>query len=406
MSKILLMTVGTGVGPVDSKSKNLAHGLDVLISNVEPDFTVFVGSEASEKTVHYIKEKYFQTHQEDLKYDFVTIHEVDNFNYIYDKFTEQIIKYQKDKVVMDYTSGTKTMTMVAALCSMLYNKRLYFVHGERDGEGNVIPGSEQVISQNLYKAYDKIKIDQIKEYFNTYRYESAQEVLNTVVNYPKKSSLDKLIEVYGAWDKFDHEIALKSFDEKIFKDFPDINTDLGMNIESLRNINSDKSVDKCYFILASLINNAHRRYEEGRYDDGIARLYRSVELIAQILLKEYNLNPSNLNISLIKEKYPTINTTYYENKITNDKKIKLGLVDDYKLLKCLNNKVGIYFMDNYKVYQNFLSNRNKSILAHGLENKTKKDYEDFEEFVILLSKKVKEDIERFLTQTSFPKFKT
>ena len=63
-------------------------------------------------------------------------------------------------------------------------------------------------------------------------------------------------------------------------------------------------------------------------------------------------------------------------------------------------------MDNYRVYQNFLSNRNKSILAHGLENKTKKDYEDFEEFVILLSKKVKEDIERFLTQTSFPKFKT
>ena len=45
---------------------------------------------------------------------------------------------------------------------------------------------------------------------------------------------------------------------------------------------------KCY-ILASLINNSIRRAEEYKYDDTVARLYRSSELIAQIRLSSLDL---------------------------------------------------------------------------------------------------------------------
>jgi len=405
MAKILFMTIGTGVGTNEDKSRNLAHGLETTIYEVQPDFVVFFGSENSEKTINYIKEFYLEKNPELFDYEFVPIYEIDSFTHCYKVISNQILRFKNDDIKIDYTSGTKTMTMTAAICSMLYGKDLLVVSGTRGSNGIVIPGTEEVKRQNLYLAYDKVKIDQIQDLFDNYRYESAEQILNTIINYENKEGLKILIQAYGAWDKFDHQTALDYFDKIRFNDFPEIQDQLVKNICVLRNINNEKSRDKCYYILASLLNNAHRRFEECRFDDGIARLYRSLELIGQIKLKDYGLVSSNLDINLLKYEYPHVNIEYYETKKTMDGKIKLGLVEDYKLLQSLDDEIGTYFMSNFKAYQNFLLNRNKSILAHGLENKSEKDYLEFETFVIDLSKKVKKGMNRFLTVTTFPKFK-
>ena len=42
-----------------------------------------------------------------------------------------------------------------------------------------------------------------------------------------------------------------------------------------------KTGDVKYY-LPDLLNNAYRRIEEGKYDDAVARLYRSIELTAQL----------------------------------------------------------------------------------------------------------------------------
>jgi len=59
--------------------------------------------------------------------------------------------------------------------------------------------------------------------------------------------------------------------------------------------------------IADLINNAKRRgTEEKKYDDAVARLYRTIELIAHHQLKtKYNIDPSAAK--------PTANTPLKKN---------------------------------------------------------------------------------------------
>lgn len=42
------------------------------------------------------------------------------------------------------------------------------------------------------------------------------------------------------------------------------------------------------------MNNAYRRIEEGKYDDAVARLYRAIELIAQLGLINEGLINENI----------------------------------------------------------------------------------------------------------------
>ena len=52
-------------------------------------------------------------------------------------------------------------------------------------------------------------------------------------------------------------------------------------------------------MLASIINNSKRRGKENKFDDAVARLYRSFELIAQIrLLEKYNIDTNRVDIAV------------------------------------------------------------------------------------------------------------
>lgn len=104
-----------------------------------------------------------------------------------------------------------------------------------------------------------------------------------------------------------------------------------------------------YLILVSLLNNARRRYEEHKYDDAIARLYRSLELIAQIQLKtKYGLNSSNINIYSLKSR--DVDENYIESlkssRADDTDEIKLGLIQDYNLLYQLEDELGKFFNEN------------------------------------------------------------
>jgi len=49
-------------------------------------------------------------------------------------------------------------------------------------------------------------------------------------------------------------------------------------------------------LIADILNNARRRMKEGKYDDAMARLYRTVELIAQYRLKmKYEIDTSDVD---------------------------------------------------------------------------------------------------------------
>ena len=180
---------------------------------------------------------------------------------------------------------------------------------------------------------------------------------------------------------------------------------LKKNLNALGIIVNSRSenLKNCY-ILASLINNSIRRAEEYKYDDAIARLYRSFELIAQIRLTNYDIQSSNVDISVLKEN--NVSEEFIEDleKTKEDGKIRIGLVKDFLLLNELNDDLGKIYLDNESKIKNMTQKRNHSILAHGLDSQSKEDFDEFLEVVLALARKLDKDMNKFLIQTKFAKF--
>ena len=178
-----------------------------------------------------------------------------------------------------------------------------------------------------------------------------------------------------------------------------------MNLKALGNIVNSRSdnLKNCY-ILASLINNSIRKADEYKYDDAIARLYRSFELIAQIQLKKYMLNSSDIDISILKENNVSQDIIDELIKTAEDGKIRIGLIKDYQILYELDDDLGKYYIENENKIKNLTQKRNKSILAHGLDSQTKEDYDKFLELVVNLAHKLDRDMNKFLKETKFAKF--
>ena len=186
MGVALFMTVGTGRGTEES-IKSLVHGVLSAIIHYNPKTTIFFGSDESNVTIDSLKEQYREEKKKELiDYEFITINDVDDFDECFSRIRKKIGEYEGYEITIDYTSGTKTMTMSAAICSMLYHERLNLISGKRGRDGIVIPGTESQREQNLYPAYDKLLFDRVKDMFNSYRFEeerSKQEHLSPV-RYP------------------------------------------------------------------------------------------------------------------------------------------------------------------------------------------------------------------------------
>ena len=415
----MLITVGTGIGGSEARD-SLAHGILFSIKSHRPKKIIFFGSEESKKTVDSVVRQ-FKEINIDFEYDdFVLINNVDSFSDYFSAFKSKINELEEDyEIIIDYTSGTKTMTMSAAFASMVFGKKLIFVTGKREN-GSVVKGTEKIASQNLFLVYDELMLSKIKELFNINRFEAGKSLLNDIVDENNdKEIYSRLFDIYNYFDSVDYENAYKLFDNEfndiLIEKWPELKGDFIQNRIALQTIFQKENPEKgfrehknrCYFILASLLNNARRRCEEHKYDDGIARLYRALELIAQIRLKkQYKLNSSNIDLDVLKNK--NVDENYIEKleKLRDIKgRIRLTLYKDYELLQYLNDDLGNFFKDNYGEIFNCIEYRNKSILAHGLNNQTLDDYKRFEKLVFDVANILTNDLDKYLNQTKFPYLK-
>ena len=412
----MLITVGTGIGGPEARD-SLAHGILFSIKSHRPKKIIFFGSEESKKTVESVIRQ-FSEMGIDFEYDeFVLINNVDSFSDYFSAFKSKIHELDETyEIIIDYTSGTKTMTMSAAFASMVFGKKLIFVTGKRE-KGSVVKGTEKIASQNLFLVYDELMLSKIKELFNINRFEAGKSLLSDIVDEnTDKEIYSRLFDIYNYFDSVDYENAYNLFDNEfnniLIEKWPELKNDFIQNKIALQTIiqkeNPEKGLrehkNRCYFILASLLNNARRRCEEHKYDDAIARLYRALELIAQIRLKkQYKLNSSNIDLDILKNR--NVDENYIE-KLENLKDIKgrirLSLYQDYELLNFLNDDLGKYFEENYGEISNCIEFRNKSILAHGLNNQSLDDYKRFEKLVFDIASILTTDLEIYLNQTMFP----
>lgn len=402
IQKALLMTVG--VAPEESR-EDLARTLLKSINSANPDIIYFFGSSLSRDTVKKMEEIYSDDPRFSLDfYEFIEVNEVDSFEKYYKAFKSQIIKLKNDyNLVIDFTSGTKTMIISAAIVSMLAGIELFHVSGKREAD-KIIMGTEKVVSQNFYLVYDEMVRDYLMILFNLNRFDSAKLLVKQASDNFNKSVYMDLFNAYSAFDNVDYERALEFFNPKSFnKEWPMISKQLIKNRKALGIINDTKNSLSCKYILASLLNNAKRRASEQKYDDAIARLYRSLELIAQIKLKAFGLITSNIDLEILKSH--GVDTEYYETlRDPKSGHIKISLLQDFRLLVELDDDIGKFFKQNESKIYGSLSLRNNSILAHGLVSKTREDYESFSKIVLDMANALDKDMGKFLDHTKFPIF--
>ena len=375
--KTLFVTVGTGVNPNSEEvaAKNLAKGIYSSIQKIYPDYIVFFCSDLSTRTIDYITELFEADDDEFIEgqdYEIVVLDQIDNFNSCFEAFELKIweldlLAEEKHEIIMDYTSGTKTMSAAMACCGMFYSKDLITISGDRRN-GVVSSGTESIQYQNLYKVYDKFALMRVRNYFNANRFYTASEILENVVDESiNTENMMNLVKGYFLWDNMEFEEAYEHLTKLDLNGFElsEIKDDLKFNLKALGAIvrSPHENLKNCY-ILASLINNSIRRAEEYKYDDAIARLYRAFELIAQIRLSSYRLNSSDIDTDILLENNVSQEFIDGLEKTRDEGKIRIGLIKDFELLDALDDDLGKYFAENRNRINNLTKKRNNSILAH------------------------------------------
>ena len=198
------------------------------------------------------------------------------------------------------------------------------------------------------------------------------------------------------------------------------------NLEFLRNKTSKNERkksgnfnQKVKFYLPDLLNNAKRRISERKFDDAVARLYRSIELIAQLELLNKKFIDSkklreNKKFFMDKQKFFDYSfddefkddvLKWAENDFEDEDNSSFTLArkNSYLFLKELGVSWAEDLLDDEELNKG-LSSRNKSILAHGLNPIGRGTANNLYAIVLDYSKKYEEDIEKNMEKAKFPQF--
>ncbi|NLV27928.1 MAG: TIGR02710 family CRISPR-associated protein [Methanomicrobiales archaeon] len=373
---LLLMTVGTGIGTSheDAQSR-LVRSLSYAISSYHPQTIIFFCSEESQKAIDPILAALKRDYKIDPpSHSLCMVEEPANFSRCFELIYGVASLYREEEVVIEASSGTREMIMAAEIVSFLTRNPVSHVTGEKSG-GMVIPGTERIKEMQLYAAYDRLQLHRSIEAFNASHFSSSLRLLGGISSIPERDMYYALFNGYWHWDKMDYEKAYQ-----YLKHIPDLDLLIPLNREFLKRLLELDSLDdtllnrkerykvrqqKYTYILIDLLHNAKRRIDGERYDDGLARLYRVVELISQVLLLNYGIDDNEEKIRFVdlKKKLKKQDISSYARRADRNGIIRIGLRAKFTLLEDL----GLHGADEwYNILQDYIMIRNDSILAHGL----------------------------------------
>jgi len=366
--KVLILTVGGSPEP-----------LKKAINYLKPDFIYFITSDdtsTQKGSYTQIEGSDSSTIPNELKlpsdsWESIRVKNADDLDSIFEKIRETIKKAKKRfpsaQFLIDYSGGTKSMSIGLALAGIEESCELHFVGGLRKDLNKVASGSETVLKIKIQSLrYDNL-IKQVDMLWSNYYYFSAATLVEDTIPVlsREKEENAKLIlfasKGLGEWERFQYKKAVEllgpiSDSSDKLKEFAEITGILKGSIE--------KGGD--YIVVLDILKNAERRAKQERFDDAVGRVYRAVELMAQIRLrKEYKIDSSAVPVNRVPpELRGEFLTKYSKDKEGN---LKIPLMASYKLLVSLKDPIyKEWFADNKRLIEDFLTSRNNSFYAHGL----------------------------------------
>lgn len=294
------------------------------------------------------------------------------------------------QVVVDFTGGTKCMSAAIVLQARQWPCSFSYVGGSdrtKNGAGVVVTGAEKVVYQaNPWDALGHHAVEEFIVLFDQRAFVNAASVAEDakkrVTRQDRKrefSVLEQFAKGFAAWDRFDHQTAATTFKD-VEKAGNDLRVVLGHDSAErfLQGVGGFASylgqlcnaTPPSRHHVVDLLANAQRRREEGHNDDAVGRLYRAIEALAQVALKEAHGIESSENVPL--DRLPEELRRAWEPK-ADQGVVKLGLQDAYALLGALGDPLGTKFQKaKLNDPKSALTVRNRSILAHGFERASDK----------------------------------
>lgn len=307
---------------------------------------------------------------------------------------QAIAKWPAAEIFADYTGGTKSMSVALFSAAIDFeNIKVSLVTGARLNLVKVENFTETAVTLNKFSFVMERQLGQANALVAKFSYASAGKLIEDLLgagrhfSVESKNMLQKLYSIcliFDAWDKFDHEKAFALF-QGFEKHFPHHFQNLKKTITERKLLDEGFSAPENFVplnrgrfhLVSDLMLNAQRRGIQNRFDDGVGRIYRALELFAQTyLLTEYGIKTGNVVVDELPEKA----RERYEGKKDENGTIKLGLMESYELiclLDGLEKGVGGVFEKYRNRILSEITSRNNSLLAHGFTPVSKRAFDAF-----------------------------
>ena len=295
------------------------------------------------------------------------------------------------EIGVDYTGGTKTMSVALAMAALDRGLKLMLTTGPRTDLVKVRNGQITERAGTSEIRLDRFLRDGLPRRLATFDYAAASDDINKVLSEvatgsERKKKLRVLItwtRALEAWDRFEHSESVELLEphqrvQEVRNHLSVLKSVLASRAILESQSRSDQRPRDChgYEALEDLVLNARRRRAQLCYDDAVGRLYRSLELLAQLRLRQsYDISTGGVKPEQVPEAFrPKLRV---ENGFA-----KLGLMDSFTLLHELNDQeVGGLFGERKGALQNSLQVRNFSILAHGFTPVNESTFREFSQVV-------------------------
>ena len=288
--------------------------------------------------------------------------------------------YGRDEILLDATGGTTPMRLGAALAAMtrgvgMVHQRVPQQYVDGDWVRDESQGVEVVPMENPLEATGLLREGQAVELFNRRDYAAAALVFEDIVG--KVSGVERghyyrglllLSEGYAAWDVADYARALERLraareelgagfaDPELSERAGELAGRISAHLPFLGKVRGRLSVEN----VVDMLENARRRIvDQGRYDDGVARLYRCVEMYHQWrLMHGHGIDAGGVDWEEVSEEV----RERFRREVG-----ELPPVLDLTRARLLDGLLSGEEREDDAVFRDLLRQRNRSILAHGLE---------------------------------------
>jgi CRISPR-associated protein (TIGR02710 family) len=434
MATLLLITVGGSPAPILT-----------AIQSLRPDRTIFICSDGPRGSVSQIigegtpcevrrgaevidRQPNIPTQlgfgeRFNPETDLVRLDNPDDLAECYQRIATKIKAIQQENpgsdLYADYTGGTKTMSLALGMAALDYGVALYLTtNTTRENLIRVERGQFTERATTTLLTVERILNQDLPRLLQDFNYSGAIATLQALLQSrelpaDQKHSIRERRDIcagFEAWDRFDHLEAWDLLSMRLDRKHPHA---LGLK----RVLHSRQAIDAGfqapaaipghgYELVEDLLLNAQRRAHQQRYDDAVGRLYRALELLAQIRLKQaYGLDTGDLDLAILPE---ALRDTYEPERNPRTGKVQIGLLKSYLLLSELpDDPLGQHFHPQMNRLQDALQTRNYSLLAHGFTPITTNIYQAsggvMQTFVesaleVLIPRKKRQPLPQFPTQ--------